>query len=268
MFTFLGRQLATRQHQLSSSLLTQLESLQLFSAARSFNTVINTNTTTRPTHLLTTKTTTTTTNVKRNGSNSAAYQGDGKTTVRVLNQEDSNLNLVNTYSAGGFRLHNNLFIYGSIILFPTNVFSWAVRRGVDITEESLLVFDLIVPKIKILIIGYGQYGEPYDASIPLKLKQKGINCEMIATPQAVTTYNYLVHDSVHVAGAFVPVIDDVKMTARDGEAIMTGENNHERTYDLDRGPQSMKPEEMDIQADALLRKHTVYRELDKKKFDE
>lgn len=148
-------------------------------------------------------------------SNSAAYAGDGKTTVRVLNDEESHLHLVNTYSSKGFRLSNNLFITGSILLFPTNVFSWNVKNGSDITLDSLLIFDLIVPKTKIVIIGYGQQGESYDASIPMKLKKKGISCEMLATPRAVTTYNYLVHDSVHVAGAFIPVKEDIVMDRRD-----------------------------------------------------
>lgn len=153
------------------------------------------------------------------GSDSAAYDGDGKTTVRVLNDDEPHLNLVNTYSAVGFRLSNNLFINGSILLFPTHVYSWNVKRGIDITVDSLVVFDLIVPKTKIIIIGYGQNGEPYDPSIPLKLKKKGISCEMLPTANAVTTYNYLVHDSVHVAGAFVPVKDHVKMQRRDVGAL-------------------------------------------------
>ena len=156
---------------------------------------------------------------RQSSSESSAYAGDGKTTIRVLNQEESHLNLVNTYSAQGFRLSNNLFINGSILLFPTNVFCWNVRRGKDITVDSLLIFDLIVPKTKIVIIGYGQQGEPYDASIPFKLKKKGISCEMLTTPNAVTTYNFLVHDSVHVAGAFVPMKDDVYIESRDAIAM-------------------------------------------------
>lgn len=153
--------------------------------------------------------------IVRHGSDSAAYDGDGKTTVRVLNDEEPHLNLVNTYSSGGFRLANNVFIYGSMLLFPTYVYSWNVSRGIDITPESLLLFDLIVPKTKIVIIGYGEKGEPYDAKIPLILKKKGISCEMLPTPSAVTTYNFLVHDSVHVAGAFVPVMAAVKETRKD-----------------------------------------------------
>lgn len=143
-------------------------------------------------------------------SNSAAYGGDGKTTVRILNADEPHINLVNTYSKYGFRLANNLFVAGSILLFPTHVFSWNVRRGIDITIDSLIVFDLIVPKTKILVIGYGQQGEPYDASLPLTLKKHGISCELLPTQNAVTTYNYLAADGIHVAGAFVPIKDEIK----------------------------------------------------------
>lgn len=164
-------------------------------------------------------------------SDSAAYAGDGKTTVTVLNKDQLNLNLVNTYSASGFRLSNNLFIKGSILLFPLNVYCWNVRRGIEITPESLMIFDIIVPKTKIIIIGYGEPGEPYDDRIPLILKKKGISCEMLATPHAVTTYNYLANDAVHVAGAFIPVQKQIIPTADDIEGTKgRGYTTSDREY--------------------------------------
>lgn len=148
-------------------------------------------------------------------SDSAAYDGDGKTTIRVLDEGDK-IMYVQSYSSTGFRVTGNLVVNGSLIMFPTNIFSWAVKRGEDITEESLLLFDLIVPKMKILVVGYGSYGEPHDMRIPIILKKKGISCEMLPTPHAVTTYNYLANDGVHVAGAFVPVLsDDGPMLTKD-----------------------------------------------------
>lgn len=163
-------------------------------------------------------------------SNSAAYGGDGKTTVRILNDDEPHINLVNTYSHKGFRLASNLFVGGSILLFPTHVFSWSVKRGIEITMDSLIVFDLIVPKTKIVIIGYGQQGEPYDSSIPIELKNRGISCELLPTPNAVTTYNFLAADGLHVAGAFIPVKDPVTQTTRDTQAII-GHDSMFRGYD-------------------------------------
>lgn len=197
----------------------------------------------------------------RQTSNSAAYEGDGRTTVRVLNDEIPHLNLVNTYSAQGFRLANNLFIVGSILLFPTHVYSWNVKRGIDITPESLIVFDLIVPKTKMVIIGYGERGEPYDPKIPLILKKKGISCEMLPTPHAITTYNYMVHDAVHVAGAFVPM-QYVKMTKRDLVAMKA---HDEMVEEREHVPNTT--EESDVELAELKRRY-LRDSKDKKTFED
>lgn len=156
-----------------------------------------------------------------NNSESAAYDGDGKTTVKQLTDDTDNLNFISSYSSKGFRLSNKLFIQGSIILFPTNVFSWTVQRGNQISLDSLLLFDIIVPKIKILVIGYGSYGEGYDSSLPIALRKKGITCELLPTPHAVTTYNYLAHDAVHVAGAFIPTLKSGEPVSKRDVAILT-----------------------------------------------
>jgi len=196
------------------------------------------------------------------GSDSAAYGGDGQTTVTVLNN-NPDINLVNTYSSQGFRLHNNLFIYGSIILFPTNVFSWNVRSGKDITLDSLLLFDIIVPKVKIVVIGYGSAGEEHDTTLPLKLKKKGISCEMLATPNAITTYNFLANDSVHVAGAFVAIRKEVEMNPRDRRLLMA---------DLHKDDALLYRENSQTRDDFFyekqMREKTVAKVKEKKKFDE
>lgn len=47
-----------------------------------------------------------------------AYEGDGKTTVTVLNKEyDSGL-MVDTFSQYGFRLNNDLVVMGPMAIFP------------------------------------------------------------------------------------------------------------------------------------------------------
>lgn len=186
-------------------------------------------------------------------SDSAAYDGDGKTTVKVLGQDDRTLHLIATYSSKGFRLANNLFIFGSILLFPTQVFSWNVKRGIDITSESLMLFDLLVPKVKIVVIGYGQHGEPYDPKIVSELRRKGISCELLPTQHAVTTYNYLLHDSVHVAGAFIPLIENVHMTRRDATELY--EYDEKFTPQEERGPINREDQQykLDLVADSKAR---------------
>lgn len=147
---------------------------------------------------------------------SGAYDGDGKTVATILqNDYGDEMNLIKGFSPVGFRLSNRAFVYGSIIMFPTSAFAWNVARSTDVNMESLILFDLILPKIKMLVIGYGDLGDKYDASIPMLLKKKGINCEMLPTCHASTTYNYLATDGIHVAGAFIPP-KQVQTRTKDG----------------------------------------------------
>lgn len=55
------------------------------------------------------------------------YEGDGKTSVQVLNNDIENGILINGISQAGFRLNNELFIVGPMIIFP---------RYVEITQDS------------------------------------------------------------------------------------------------------------------------------------
>ena len=86
-------------------------------------------------------------------SESKAYDGPGKTTVSVLNDEVELL-MVNSYSTMGFRLNNDMKAYGPIAIMPTCVLGWEVDDVKDITEESLAFFLLLNPKPNIIIIGY------------------------------------------------------------------------------------------------------------------
>lgn len=178
-------------------------------------------------------------------SDSAAYDGDGKTTVTILNKVTDGINLINTYSSAGFRMNSHVFVHGSILVFPTHMYSWAVQRAEDITPDSLLVLDLILPKVKMVVIGYGDLGQKYDATLPTKLRQKGISCELLPTPNAVTTYNYLAADSVHVAGAFIPVQSQVQMNEHDMAQINMDYPHDKKDYldhDLERAQSDVDQE--------------------------
>ncbi|KAH7983292.1 hypothetical protein HPB52_010622 [Rhipicephalus sanguineus] len=80
----------------------------------------------------------------------ASYEGDGKTTVSVLNKDRGDRLLVDSYSRAGFRMNNGLFIFGPIALFPKSVLQWKVKTPYDITEEAFSLFTLLEPKIDVL----------------------------------------------------------------------------------------------------------------------
>lgn len=205
------------------------------------------------------------------GTDSGAYQGDGKTTVEVLNNDDKRINLINTYSPGGFRLSNNLFVRGSLLLFPTFMFSWQVRRVQDITLDSLLVLSLIVPKVKLVVIGYGTEDETqyFDATIPIKLKQMGISCEALPTSRAVTTYNYMVNDATHVAGAFLPPQEDFRMTKMDHLVIHEMDDMLEsRGMGVSLNPNDRMGHMNDAEFLETVRKNEAYIKPSKKRFED
>lgn len=47
-----------------------------------------------------------------------AYDGDGKTSVTVLNKEEDGALMINAYSQTGFRLNNGMFVVGPMVIFP------------------------------------------------------------------------------------------------------------------------------------------------------
>jgi len=136
-----------------------------------------------------------------------SYEGPGKTTVTILNQEMQGINLIDSYSSSGFRLNDNSFLIGPSIIFPTAVFSWNIRSATDITEESLAIFTMLDPRLDLLVIGHGQEStvrNAVDIKSILGVKQKGLNLEILATDKAISTYNYLIEEGRVVAAALIP----------------------------------------------------------------
>jgi NADH dehydrogenase [ubiquinone] 1 alpha subcomplex assembly factor 3 len=48
----------------------------------------------------------------------ASYEGDGKTTVSILNQEAEAGLMINAFSQMGFRLNNGMMVIGPMAIFP------------------------------------------------------------------------------------------------------------------------------------------------------
>ena len=95
-----------------------------------------------------------------------------------------------------------------IVMFSL-VPGWVVDSAEDITEESLSLFTVLDPKLDVLIIGYGSRNtttsrNPVDPKVIMKMRQKGINVEVLTTENAISTYNYLVEEGRVVAAALIP----------------------------------------------------------------
>jgi len=144
------------------------------------------------------------------GMGGGSYEGDGKTTVTIINKDMAGYLLVDAYARHGFRLSNGLFALGPIALFPSTVLQWDIASVDDIDEKSLSLFTLVEPRLEVLVIGVGEDGLHNQMSSDLNrrvramLTQKKINCEIMPTKHAVTTYNFMCVDHRVCAGAFIP----------------------------------------------------------------
>ena len=84
----------------------------------------------------------------------AAYEGPGKTTVAIMNEEKESL-LIDAFSKYGFLLNNGFRVLGPCAIFPDAVFNWNIKSTLDVNENSFALFELLHPKPEIVIFGYG-----------------------------------------------------------------------------------------------------------------
>ncbi|KAJ8921029.1 hypothetical protein NQ315_015825 [Exocentrus adspersus] len=135
-----------------------------------------------------------------------AYEASGKTSVHVLNKEAELGLMIDGYSQVGFRLNNDLTIIGPMVIFPRSVLSWNVEHMSDITEEALSLFEIIEPKVDIIVLGIGDKTinfDIYQKILPFSRKHR-IPFEILPTENACATFNFLNAEGRYVAGAMIP----------------------------------------------------------------
>ncbi|XP_013195673.2 NADH dehydrogenase [ubiquinone] 1 alpha subcomplex assembly factor 3 [Amyelois transitella] len=134
----------------------------------------------------------------------AAYEGEGKTTVRVLNLEPDLGLMIDAYATYGFRLNNGVTVLGPIAIFPRTVLSWQVRSSYEITEQSLKLFKILEPSIDVLIIGLECQDRAVINSAFKAARALGLNVELLSTEHACSTFNFLNAEGRSVAAACIP----------------------------------------------------------------
>ncbi|KAM3956212.1 NADH dehydrogenase [ubiquinone] 1 alpha subcomplex assembly factor 3 [Aphomia sociella] len=134
----------------------------------------------------------------------AAYEGEGKTTVRVLNQDPDVGLMIDSYATHGFRLNNGVTVLGPMAIFPRTVLSWQVRGSYEINEDSLRLFKLLEPKIDLVIIGMESKERDVMNSVFRAAKSQSVNVELLPTEHACSTFNFLNAEGRSVAAALVP----------------------------------------------------------------
>ncbi|XP_030029780.1 NADH dehydrogenase [ubiquinone] 1 alpha subcomplex assembly factor 3 [Manduca sexta] len=134
----------------------------------------------------------------------AAYEGEGKTTIRVLNQDQELGLMIDSYATYGFKLNNGLTVLGPMAIFPRSVLSWQVRDSEEVTEESLRLFKILEPKIDLLVMGLESGSRAAAERVYRAARAARLNVEILPSEHACSTFNFLSAEGRSVAGALIP----------------------------------------------------------------
>lgn len=134
----------------------------------------------------------------------SAYDGPEKTTVTILNQNEYVL-MINSFDPTGFLLNNGIKMIGPMLLFPRSLLYWNVATARDINKDSLMLFDILEPKIDLLILGLeDHYEHQFILKLKAILKELDIKNEIHPVRQACSIFNFVCNEGRYVAAALIP----------------------------------------------------------------
>jgi len=111
-------------------------------------------------------------------------------------------------SNGGFRFAK-FHIKGSLAIIDKTVFRWNVNDAKEITAESLSIFQMVYPKIDLIVIGTGEKYEKLPSELSSHFKKIGIGLEVQSTLNACGTFNLVRQHKPGVIGAaLIPIKDN------------------------------------------------------------
>lgn len=86
--------------------------------------------------------------------------------------------------------------------------SWNIESFKDIDEKSLCIFNLLEPKVELVVLGIGDQQPTPDLQrrILSFMRNYKINVEILQTEQACSTFNFLNSENRLVAGAMIPPV--------------------------------------------------------------
>lgn len=107
----------------------------------------------------------------------------------------------------GFTITPSFNIIGPMIIFPRMFLSWNIAASSDMNEENLCLFNILEPRLDVLILGLDQNypaHAPFIKDLRLWMKKSNINGEILPLKHAVSTYNFLAAEGRFVAAALIP----------------------------------------------------------------
>ncbi|VDC02531.1 unnamed protein product [Peniophora sp. CBMAI 1063] len=113
---------------------------------------------------------------------------------------------VKSISREGIQLADGLILPGAVIFLDGKVLLWNVPSKLwqGWTEETFGVFEAIVPKPEILLLGTGKTVVPPPAALRNYLRGLGIQLDVMDSWNACSTYNLLAEEGRRVAAALLP----------------------------------------------------------------
>ncbi|THU91911.1 DUF498-domain-containing protein [Dendrothele bispora CBS 962.96] len=127
--------------------------------------------------------------------------------VNILADENPPPVQVNSITSGGIQLIDGLIIPSSCIFLEGKVLLWDVPASLwnGWTKDHFEVFEVVVPKPEILLLGTGKSISQPPPFIREYLNQMGIQLDVMDTRNACSTYNLLSEEGRRVAAALLPL---------------------------------------------------------------
>lgn len=94
---------------------------------------------------------------------------------------------------------------GPMILFPKSLLFWNIESAKDINKDSLILFNILEPKLDLLIIGLEKnYDQKFIVNLRGIIKELNINSEILPVDQACSVFNFVNMEKRYVAAALIP----------------------------------------------------------------
>ncbi|KAK7696190.1 hypothetical protein QCA50_000841 [Cerrena zonata] len=115
--------------------------------------------------------------------------------------------LINTVSQEGIQLADGLVIPSACIFLEGKTFLWDVPPTLwdKWTPEHFEIFDVVVPKPELLLLGTGPRVQLPPSPIRQYLAKIGVQVDFMDTKNACSTYNLLTEEGRRVAAALLPL---------------------------------------------------------------
>ncbi|KAK7470119.1 hypothetical protein VKT23_001560 [Stygiomarasmius scandens] len=127
--------------------------------------------------------------------------------VNILADEQPPPVQVSSITSGGIQLADGLIIPSSCLFLEGKVFLWDVPTTLwdGWTKDHFEVFEVVVPKPEILLLGTGKVISQPPPFVREHLNQMGIQLDVMDTRNACSTYNLLSEEGRRVAAALLPL---------------------------------------------------------------